>query len=133
MASANAKMQLTENWGEMKRCCFFSPEETANALEPSEQQAGTGWDADLEHKLPAVHTFNWPGWCQVCFSSRAKLEMKVLGIFSVHGEGQEARVLWAFLYLSHSCQSGSGDAGFGLGLRFWKPFLKVDLLSPSYF
>lgn len=36
---------------------------------------------------------------------------------------------WAFPQMSHFSQSGNGDAGYGLGLRFWKPCLKVGFLA----
>lgn len=77
------------------KLCFFSLEETANTLVPFEHQAGTGQDARLDHKLPAAHAFSRAGWSRVCFSPRAKLEMKAVGIFSFFwsDEGQEARAL----------------------------------------
>lgn len=40
---------------------------------------------------------------------------------------------WAFPHMPHFSQSGSGDAGYGLGLRFRKPCLKVGLLASLYF
>lgn len=47
------------------------------------------------------------------------------------GAGWETGELerWAFPQMSHFSQSGNGDAGYGLGLRFWKPCLKVSFLA----
>lgn len=84
------------------KLCFFSLEETANTLVPSEHQAGAGQDACLDHKLPAAHAFSRAGWSRVCFSLWAKLEMKAVGIFFFFwsDEGREARALGFSVHVS---------------------------------
>lgn len=106
----------------------FSPEKTAGPLERGRHWAGGthGPQAASSTRLPL-------GWSApgLLFPSGKKSE----GYFFFFGvmKTRERPERWVFLYVSHSHQSGSSDAGYGLGLRFWKPFLKVDLLALPYF